>query len=118
MTLILPPILPRSYLKLMKTNRSIITTFLFMVWIISRRPYRKNIKSNFDINYSDRFTESEVALNITRAITTLKDSGYMNASFDSTLINIDTAKATTSIYIYLYAGSRYKLSEINIVKTV
>jgi outer membrane protein insertion porin family len=76
-----------------------------------------NIKSNFDINYSDRYTESEVALKIAQAISTLKDSGYMNASFDSTLINIDTVKAAAGIYIYFYAGSRYKLSEINIVKT-
>lgn len=78
---------------------------------------KENIKSNFDINYSDRYTESEVALKITQAISTLKDSGYMNASFDSTVINIDTVKAAASMNIYLYAGSRYKLSEINIVKT-
>ena len=78
---------------------------------------QENIKSNFDINYSDRYTESEVALKITQAISTLKDSGYMNASFDSTLINIDTVKANASMNIYLFAGSRYKLSEINIVKT-
>ena len=78
---------------------------------------KENIKSNFDINYSDKYTESEVALKITQAISTLKDSGYMDATFDSTVINIDTAKSTTSIGIFFDSGSRYKLSEINIVKT-
>jgi outer membrane protein assembly factor BamA len=78
---------------------------------------KENIKSGFDINYSDRYAESEVELNISQAISVLKDSGYMYASFDSTVINIDTAEATTRISIFFNPGSRYKLSEISIVKT-
>jgi outer membrane protein assembly factor BamA len=64
------------------------------------------IKANFDIDYTDTYSESEVESKIDGIISTLNDNGYMDASFDSTIIAIDSVKSIANLNIYLNAGSR------------
>jgi outer membrane protein insertion porin family len=64
-----------------------------------------------------RFVESQVSNNVNEVLSILKDNGFMLATFDSTIITIDSVQKVTDLNIYFTPGNRYKYNEIRIEKS-
>jgi outer membrane protein insertion porin family len=68
------------------------------------------------IIFSGRYAQSNLTSNVDEVLSVLKNNGYMLASFDSTLIIMDTLKNKTNLEIYFTPGDKYSYDEIRIVK--
>ena len=64
-----------------------------------------------------RFVESQVSNNVNEVLSVLKNNGFMLATFDSTIITIDSVQKVTDLDIYFTPGNRYKYNEIRIDKS-
>lgn len=69
------------------------------------------------IDSSKRFSESEIQQNISSIKRFLANNGYVLASYDSTLIKIDTVAFRTDINIAFQTGDQYRISETIINKS-
>ena len=83
-----------------------------------------------DLGYLDRFTspyttflggyrfmETQVSNNVNEVLSILKNNGFMLATFDSTIITIDSVQKATDLDIYFTPGNRYRYNEIKIEKS-
>jgi len=66
---------------------------------------------------SYRFQESKVSNSIDEVLSIIKNNGYMLATFDSTIITVDSLKKTTELDIFFTSGNRYRYNEIRVEKT-
>ncbi len=74
------------------------------------------IKSDFDIELSERYSENKIKNGIENIILTLVNNGYPNVVEDSVVIIIDSVKKTVDLAIYLNTGVRYRVDSIIIEK--
>ncbi len=75
------------------------------------------IRNDITVDTTKIYSQSLLASNIDKAFSTLLNTGYMSASFDSTLIYLDTLKNKADINVYFTTGKRYRISSILIEKT-
>jgi outer membrane protein assembly factor BamA len=70
------------------------------------------------LTYPDnqRFIQSDIEKNNTKVIMILKDLGYMLATSDSTIVEIDTVTKKVNLYNYFTTGKYYTYNELRIVK--
>ena len=78
---------------------------------------KQSIRNDLEMDSTKIYSQGLLASNIDRAFSTLLNTGYMIASFDSTLIYLDTLKNKTSINIYFTTGKRYKIDSVIIEKS-
>jgi len=74
----------------------------------------KNILDNFSIDSTKRFSQNLVQENIDKIVTNLQNNGYMNASFDSTIVYKDTMKLKADMSVYFSPGNLYSIDDIMI----
>jgi outer membrane protein insertion porin family len=79
------------------------------------------IKSNI-IEYmeyfdSERYSQEKVQQNNDEIITYLKNNGYMFASYDSTIVKIDTSNSKIDLLNYFTTENFYRYNDIQIEKT-
>lgn len=65
----------------------------------------------------DRFVQEKMTEKIGNIITVLKNDGFMLASFDSTVITIDSVRNKTDLQIYFTPGKRFVYSDIRVEKS-
>jgi len=70
-----------------------------------------------DLPPTIRYTQSRLTSSMDKILSVLKNNGFMLATFDSTLIIIDTLINKVDLDIYFTSGDKYRYSEIKINKT-
>ena len=75
------------------------------------------LKPYLDFPSWQRFTQDKLSDNMTAALSILKNNGFMLASFDSTLITVDSVKYKTVIGIYFTTGHKYRFNKILVDKS-
>jgi len=70
------------------------------------------------LTYSNnyRFIQGDVEMNNKKVIMVLKNLGYMLATSDSTIVEIDTVAKKVNLYNYFTPGKYYTYNELRIVK--
>ena len=63
-----------------------------------------------------RYTETRLSNNINEVLSILKNNGFMLATFDSTIITVDSVKKRTDLDVYFTPGNRYRYNEIRVEK--
>ena len=79
------------------------------------KTYTGKYMDDFPLSY--RFMESKVSDNVDEVLSILKNNGYMLASFDSTIITVDSVQKVTDLDIFFTPGNRYRYNEIRVEKT-
>lgn len=72
----------------------------------------KNIKENFTVDSTNRFSQNVVQENADKIVNNLQNNGYVKASFDSTIVYKDTMKLKADINIYFTPGEVYRISDV------
>jgi len=70
-----------------------------------------------DLSNTERFNQEKLQGHISIVLTILKNNGYMLATFDSTLIIMDTLMNKTDLEIYFAPGEKYFFDEVRVEKT-
>ena len=66
---------------------------------------------------NERFNQAKIARQMSIVLGILHNNGYMLASFDSTLITIDSVRYKTDMNIYFTTGHKFKYNEIRVEKS-
>ncbi len=69
-----------------------------------------------NIDTTKRFSQSMVKSNTDNIVTTLENSGYMLAKYDSTVVIQDTAINKADVTVFFSAGKKYVVSDVSILK--
>ncbi len=77
----------------------------------------QSIKNDLSVDSTKIYSQGLLSNKIDRALSTLLNTGYMFASFDSTLIYLDTLKNEASINTYFTTGKRYTIDSVLIDKS-
>jgi len=70
-----------------------------------------------ELSITERFNQEKLQNNMGIILTVLKNNGYMLATFDSTLIIMDTLMNKTDLKIYFTPGNKYLFDEIRVEKS-
>ena len=76
-----------------------------------------SIRNYLAVDSTKIYSQGLLSNNIDRAFSTLLNTGYMIASFDSTLIYLDTLKNKANINVYFTTGKRYTIDSVIIEKS-
>ena len=63
----------------------------------------KNIEENISIDSTIRFSQGLVQENVNKIVSNLQNNGYMNVSFDSTIVYKDTMRSKADMSIFFYS---------------
>ena len=77
---------------------------------------RQSIRNDITVDSTKIYSQGFLANNIDKAFSTLLNTGYMFASFDSTLIYLDTLKNKANINVYFTTDKRYRIDSVLIEK--
>ncbi|PJA98959.1 MAG: hypothetical protein CO128_05050 [Ignavibacteriales bacterium CG_4_9_14_3_um_filter_30_11] len=77
----------------------------------------QSIESDIAIDSNKNYSQSVLASGIDKAYSTLLNTGFMLASFDSTLIYLDTLMNKANVDAYFTTGKRYKIDTVIIEKS-
>ncbi|NOZ47003.1 MAG: BamA/TamA family outer membrane protein [Chlorobi bacterium] len=78
---------------------------------------KSSIRNDIIVDSTKIYSQGLLSNNIDRAFSTLLNTGYMFASFDSTLIYLDTLKNKANINVYFTTGKRYTIDSVLIEKS-
>ncbi len=70
-----------------------------------------------DLSNTERFNQDKLQRHMSKVLSILKNNGYMLATFDSTLIIMDTLMNKTDLEIYFTPGDKYFFDDIRVEKT-
>ncbi len=68
------------------------------------------------LSSTERFNQEKLQRHMSNVLSILKNNGYMLATFDSTLIIMDTLMNKTDLEIYFTTGDKYLFDEIRVEK--
>lgn len=77
----------------------------------------QSIESDIAIDSNKNYSQSLLANGIDKAYSTLLNTGYMFAAFDSTLIYLDTLMNKANVDAYFTTGKRYKIDTVLVEKS-
>jgi outer membrane protein insertion porin family len=69
-----------------------------------------------ELSNTERFNQEKLQRHMSAVLTILKNNGYMLATFDSTLIIMDTLVNKTDLEIYFTPGNKYLFDDIRVEK--
>jgi outer membrane protein assembly factor BamA len=69
-----------------------------------------------NVDTSKRFSQATIKSNTDNIVTTLENSGYMLAKYDSTVVIQDTAVNKADVSVFLTSGRKYVVSDVTILK--
>ena len=78
---------------------------------------KSNIAEYMEYFDSERYSQEKVQQKNDDIITYLKNNGYMFATYDSSIVKIDTSKSKVDLLNYFTTESFYRYSDIQIEKT-
>jgi outer membrane protein insertion porin family len=70
-----------------------------------------------ELSNTERFNQQKLREHMSNVLSILKNNGYMLATFDSTLILMDTLMNKTDLDIYFTPGNKYLFDEIRVEKS-
>jgi outer membrane protein assembly factor BamA len=70
-----------------------------------------------NLSNTERFNQEKLQRHMSEVLSILKNNGYMLATFDSTLILMDTLMNKTDLEIYFTPGNKYLFNEIRVEKS-
>ena len=70
-----------------------------------------------NLSNTERYNQEKLQRHMSIVLTILKNNGYMLATFDSTLIIMDTLMNKTDLEIYFALGDKYFFDEVRVEKT-
>jgi len=82
-----------------------------------QRDLRSQFKSYTELSNTERFNQEKLQRHMNEVLSILKNNGYMLATFDSTLILMDTLMKKTDLEIYFTPGNKYLFNEIRVEKS-
>ncbi len=68
-------------------------------------------------NDFERFEQEKLTMKVTNIVSVLRTDGYMLASFDSTIVTIDTLRRKADLQIFFTPGKKFVYSEIRVEKS-
>ena len=74
------------------------------------------ISTYTQLSNTERFNQEKLQRHMSTVLTILKNNGYMLATFDSTLILMDTLMNKTDLEIYFTPGNKYLFNDIRVEK--
>ena len=78
---------------------------------------RSQISQYTNLSNTERFNQEKLQRHMNDVLSILKNNGYMLATFDSTLILMDTLMNKTDLEIYFTPGNKYLFNEIRVDKS-
>jgi outer membrane protein insertion porin family len=81
------------------------------------RNLNSQIKPYTELSNTERFNQEKLQRHMSEVLSILKNNGYMLATFDSTLILMDTLMNKTDMEIYFTPGNKYLFDEIRVEKS-
>jgi len=78
---------------------------------------KSNIEDYVDYSASERYSQDEVQKKNDEIITYLKNNGYMFATYDSSIVKIDTSNSRIDLLNYFTTENFYRYDDIQIEKT-
>jgi len=78
---------------------------------------KSNIEDYLDYSASERYSQEEVQKKNDEIITYLKNNGYMFATYDSSIVKIDTSNSRIDLLNYFTTENFYRYDDIQIEKT-
>jgi outer membrane protein insertion porin family len=78
---------------------------------------KSNIEDYLDYSTSERYSQDEVQKKNDEIITYLKNNGYMFATYDSSIVKIDTSNSRIDLLNYFTTENFYRYDDIQIEKT-
>jgi outer membrane protein insertion porin family len=78
---------------------------------------RSRISPYTNLSNTERFNQEKLQRHMNDVLSILKNNGYMLATFDSTLIFVDTLMNKTDLEIYFTPGNKYLFNEIRVDKS-
>lgn len=84
---------------------------------LSDYEYGNMLSESITIDSTKKYSEAEVQNNISSIRRYLANNGYVAATYDSTIVTIDTVNFRTDISIAFNLGNKFKVSEIIINKS-
>jgi len=70
-----------------------------------------------NLSNTERYNQEKLQRHLSKVLSILKNNGYMFATFDSTLIIMDSLMNKTDLEIYFTPGAKYSFNEIRVEKT-